>query len=387
MSIDLSDAPAPPASSAGSASTIRPYAAADSVAVAGLLVRAFAGNDGPAPAGMAPYLKEVYLDAPWVDPALSPRVMVAGGSIVGFLGVSALPMIAGPRRIRAAIISSLAVDPRAGDPTIGPRLLRDLRNAPQDAVLADRSNAVATTLLRSLGAEVMRAYSFDWIRTLRPAGLALETLASRFAPARLLKPLTAPLDAVALKKGLSSEDPRWSAPSRSRAAESFADHDAAPGEIDALFKRLLSGVTLRPDWSDADIATILAHAARKADLGAYTARVVTAPNGTAVGFFLYHLKPGRIAHVLQIMAVRGREGVVVDRAIAHATAAGAVAIRGRSTPVLLDALMSRRAIFVPELATVVWSRDQEVLQHFREGNAFFTGLAGENWMRLNGDGF
>jgi hypothetical protein len=49
--------------------------------------------------------------------------------------------------------------------------------------------------------------------------------------------------------------------------------------------------------------------------------------------------------------------------------------------------MSRRAIFVPELATVVWSRDAEVLQHFREGNAFFTGLAGENWMRLNGDSF
>jgi hypothetical protein len=78
---------------------------------------------------------------------------------------------------------------------------------------------------------------------------------------------------------------------------------------------------------------------------------------------------------------------VLDRAIAYATDCGAVAIRGRAQPDFLDALAERRAVLVPQLATVVHARDKAVLEAFRNGTAFFTGLAGENWMRLNGDRF
>ena len=374
-----------PAESGG---IIRPFAASDAVEVAGLLVRAFQNSDRPASASMASYLREVYLDAPWFDPEIASRVLVrADRRIAGFVGVSAMPMLLDGRRIRTAIISSLAVDPRIADPMTGPRLLRDVRSGPQDAILSDRSNAVAVVPLRSLGAEVFRGYSLDWLRILRPAGLGIETLARRFGPLRLFAPLAAPFDNRALARGLKADDQRWTAPSRSRAAEAFTDREADLNELVALVPRFLAEFPLRPDWSAADLTVILSHAARKADLGDFASRVVLAPNGEPVGLFLTHLRRGRVAQILQIMAKKGREGIVIDRAIAHAAACGAVAIRGRAQPVLLDALMERRAIFLPDLTTVVQSRDAEVLRHFREGTAFFTGLAGENWMRLNGDRF
>jgi hypothetical protein len=374
--------------SADSGGIIRPFAAADAPQVADMLVRAFQNSPRPAPAGMAAYLSEVYLDAPWFDPEIASRVLVrADGRIAGFVGVSAMPMRLDGRRIRTGIISSLAVDTRIADSMTAPRLLRDVRSGAQDAILSDRSNAVAVALLRSLRGEVFRNYSLDWVRVLRPTGLAIDTLASRFGPLRLLAPLAAPFDSRRLAHGLATEEPRWTAPSRARAAEAFTDRDADLGELLTLVPRFLAEFPLRPDWTVSDLTTILTDGARKVEFGDFTSRVVLAPNGEPAGLFLTHLHRGRVAQVLQIMAQKGREGIVIDRAIAHAAAAGAVAIRGRAQPALLDALMERRVVFLPELAAVVYSRDADILRHFREGTAFFTGLAGENWMRLNGDRF
>ncbi|MDO8360178.1 MAG: GNAT family N-acetyltransferase [Devosia sp.] len=373
---------------AASSGIIRPFAAADAREVADLLIRGFQNSDRPAPTGMADYLREVYLDAPWFDPEIASRVLVrADGRIAGFVGVAALPMLLDGRRIRTAIISSLAVDPRTADSMTAPRLLRDVRSGVQDAILSDRSNGVAVALLRSLRADVFRNYSLDWLRVLRPAALAIDTLASRVGVLRLLAPLAAPFDNRRLAHGQASEEPRWITPSRARAAEAFTDRDADLSELLTLVPRFLAEFPLRPDWSAADLTTILSDGARKAEFGDFTSRVVLAPNGEPAGLFLTHLRRGRVAQVLQIMAQKGREGVVIDRAIAHAVAAGAVAIRGRAQPALLDALMERRVVFLPELAAVVYSRDADILRHFREGTAFFTGLAGENWMRLNGDRF
>ncbi len=367
---------------------IRPFAASDSTEVADLLVRAFDDDDGPAPPRMADYLREVYLDAPWFDADIASRVLVRpGGGIAGFVGVSALPMSLAGRSLRAAVISSLAVDPRHSDPLMGLRLLRDVCSGPQDAMLNDRSNAAAVALLRSLKGEVHRHYSFEFVRSLRPAGFAIESMVSRFKPARLLAPLARAFDDVTLARSLHSEAPRWTAPSRARAAEAFTDRELPHDELLDLVPRFLAEFPLRPDWTRADLSRILADASCKATLGAFVSRVVDAPNGAPVGLFLYHLRKGRVAHVLQIMATKGREGVVVDRAIGDAAARGAVAIRGRAQPALLGAWMERRAVFLPELSTVVFTRDAEVLKHFRDGTAFFCGLAGENWMRLNGDRF
>lgn len=378
---------APRAGASGANDTIRAFVASDARSVADLLMRAFQNSTKPAPAGMVDYLREVYLDAPWFDPEIASRVMVqADGTIIGFVGVSALPMDLDGQPIRTAVISSLAVDPHISNPMVGARLLRDVRNGPQDAMVSDRSNAAAVSLLHSLKGHTFPSYSLDWVRSLRPAGLAVETLASRWGAFRLLKPLAALIDRAVPDEPADGEH-RWATPTISRAAESFTDGPVALGELAGLVRLFIDGFPLKPRWSAADLELILGHARGKRTIGEFTARVVNARNGTPVGLFLYHLTPGRIANILQILTRNGQEGVVIDRAIAHAKAAGAVAIRGRATPNLLEALSARRAVFLPDLTTTVFSHNPEILRHFREGTAFFTGLAGENWMRLNGDTF
>jgi hypothetical protein len=242
-------------------------------------------------------------------------------------------------------------------------------------------------MLRALGGEVVRNYSCDWIRSIRPAALAVQTLASRFPAAHLLAPLAMPFDMAALTKSQGSDRLRWMTPGRPRDTRGLTERDISLDEAAVLVQRFVGRYALRPVWSATELSVVLADAARKNLLGDFVARAVIAPGGNPLGLYLYHLKPGRVAHVLQVMAYPRREGVVLDSLIADAMRRGAVAIRGRSEPTFLDALMERRCVFLSDLSAVVVTRDKAVLQAFRDGTAFFTGLAGENWMRLNDDRF
>jgi hypothetical protein len=367
---------------------VRAFEAADAPGVAQLLVRVFQHKDGPVPSGMVDYLRRIYLEAPWFDAELASRVVEsAEGNIIGFAGVIAALMRLHGKPIRVALTSSLAIDDRAGDPTLAARLLRDVNSGPQDATLSDRSNPKSVKLLRSLHTEAVENYSFDWLRVLRPAGMAVAALAAKFSPARALSPLVAPLDNRHLAQSMQRDDAQWSAPSRSRVSSNFTDRDTSIEELLDLVPEFIQPFELQPNWSRDDLTYILEDVARKRTLGDFHARVVLTPSGSPAGLFLYHGRRGQVAHVAQILAAPGREGAVIDRSIAHAAQIGAVAVRGRSTPNLQSALMERRAVFLPDLSATISSRNPELLQSFRNGKAFFTGLVGENWMRLNGDRF
>ncbi len=378
-----------PAAAAPSGDTaIRAFAADDAPAVARLLLRAFQRSDAAPPPDMVAYLRRIYLEAPWYDPEIASRVALDGsGRIVGFAGIIAQKMVLDGRPLRAAYSSSLAADDRARDPTIAVRLLRHIHAGAQDMVLSDRANAASLGLARALKAEVIRDYSLDWLRVLRPAGLAVATAAARFGPARLLAPLAAPVDRALLTRAQGDDEPRWTVPGPLRQAANFTDSDAGAEELLDTIPRFLEHYPLRPDWSRDELALLLADGAAKRELGRFVARVVRAPGGQPAGLFLYHVRKGGLAHVLQLLAAPHRDGIVIDRAMAHAAEMGAVAIRGRAQPALLPALMERRAVLLPELSALVHARDAEVRKHFYAGTAFFTGLAGENWMRLNGDRF
>jgi hypothetical protein len=116
-------------------------------------------------------------------------------------------------------------------------------------------------------------------------------------------------------------------------------------------------------------------------------RAVVARGGTPIGAFLYHVRPGRIAHVLQVVALPGQAGTVLDRLFLHAEQSGAVAVRGRSQPHLLDALLTRNCFHVHRASSLVHARDPALLEPFLSGRAFFNGLAGDSWTRLVGEDF
>lgn len=364
---------------AARAPEIRPATAADLPAVARLFHQTFRDRDDPAPASLAGYLKDLFIDHPARQPELSSLVYVApGGNIGGFIGVLPLALSLGSRRLRAAVAGSLMVDRPSANPLAGARLLRSFLAGPQDLSISETANEVSRRMWERLGGRAAPSYSMEWVRILRPAGFAVASVEPAFAPARALGPLAGLADRLA---GRLKANPLRLAPVTGR------DREAADDELVRLIGEFASGHALRPQWPAECLAWMLAHAASKARHGPVFRRIVEAPTGDPVGLYIYYGRPRQVAYVLQVLARRGWAETVIDRLLGHAWETGSVAVRGRLQPELMDALLRRRALLFHRSSLVVHGRDGAALSAIAAGDALITGLAGESWTRIIGDEF
>jgi hypothetical protein len=144
---------------------------------------------------------------------------------------------------------------------------------------------------------------------------------------------------------------------------------------------------LRPDWSPHALRWMLAHAREKERHGPAVWRIVRGRGGKALGCYLYFGRPDDIAWVLNIFARPQSVGTVIDDLFAHAAGQGCAAVRGRTQPSLLDALLRRGCVMLHRASTMVQARDPELLRVVKAGDALVNGLAGETWTRLIGGTF
>lgn len=369
-------------------SNIRPLTSEDIPAVAGLFQKIFRNSDKGPPQALTAYLRHLYLEAPGCDPEINPLVHVNNaGRISGFVGVNALPMRHNGRSLRAAICGSLMVEDRDSDPMAGARLLKAFLAGPQDLSFSETASEVSAQMWTRLRGLVLPQYSLDWVRVIRPAAFALDLVARRLRPARSLAPLARAFDGRYRGK-MTRGELRWSAVP----AEASTPGALQVGDIDResfaeLFPLLTRQFAVQPAWTEAQFAHILGDATEKPDYGEPHLAAVKARTGAPVGAFFYHMRPGGIARVLQVLALPGQAVSVLDCLIDHAAARGAAAVNGRTQPALLDAMMGRRIGFVHAASTVIHSRDEELLDAFRHGQGFINGLAGEHWSRLIGGRF
>jgi hypothetical protein len=359
---------------------VRTAEASDMEQVARLFTRIFEKQDGAAPETLTAYLSDLFLEAPDRDPEITSKVHVRGdGTVNGFIGALPLPLQFEGRKLRGAVCGSLMVDERDDDPFAGARLMRSFLCGPQDLSLSETANPVSEGMWRKLRGTVLPAYSLEWVRVLRPAGFALDVAARSLPALNTMRPVAMPFDALA----------RRVAPGVLRAPENPSAQDREIGikELAELIQRIVAKTPLHPSWNTAALRRMLENAARKSRYGSFVARAVTVRGGTPIGAFLYHVQRGRIAHVLQVVALPGQAGTVLDRLFLHAEAMGAVAVRGRSQPYLLDALLTRNCFHVHRASSLVHARDESLIEPFLSGRAFFNGLAGDSWTRLVGDDF
>jgi hypothetical protein len=90
--------------------------------------------------------------------------------------------------------------------------------------------------------------------------------------------------------------------------------------------------------------------------------------------------------VLQLHAHEDAEHAVLDHLFQHAWRRGATVIEGRMEPRLARVLGQRHCLFQSTSAfALIQSRDAEVLAAMAHGDAFFSRLEGEWWMRFNGE--
>lgn len=360
----------------GAPSGIRPFTVDDIPAVAHLFRGVFLKNAKRGAHSLEDTLKREFFEHPWRDPNLPSLVFAdAKGGVTGFIGVRPLRLRFNGEPVMAAVGGSLMVDDPTHNALTGARLLRSFLNGPQDLSVSESANAVSQPMWDKLGGRTEPAYSMDWLRVFKPAGLTIAVAADRFAPARLLRPFAAAFDwcAARVRRNPLRVDTGF---------DKGVDVDT--DEIVEAILRLSPSDGLRPDWDRESLRWFIEQAAEKERFGPLVRRVVHDRHGATVGAYVYCVRARGVALVLQIFAGPRAAEDVVDDLIADAGRRGAVAVRGRVQPELADILLRRRAVFLHVSSMVVRSKRSELLKAIQAGQATITGLASESWSGLIG---
>lgn len=363
-------------------SEVRALAAGDIDAVTALYLRILRRDKNAPSRALTDYVRSFYFDGPYRDPEIPALVHVSDtGKITGFVGVHTVPYLIGEAKARAAFCGALMSEDHESDPLAGARLLKAFFSGPQDISVSETANVVSEAMWTRLRGQTIPAYSFEWFRILRPAGFVAALAAEKVAPLRRLAGLAHIIDG---RPGGSASLIRFN-PAPIPAGLSVIDIDSV-GFAEG-FMRFSATKTARPNWNDGYLDHVLSTAMDKPLFGKPMMAEIRTRSGEVIGAFLYHLNSGGIGRVLQIFAMPGRFGVVLDLLLAHAYEHGAVGLRGRSSPDLLAAAPGRSMIMATVSSTVIHAKDASSAEPFLAGDCVLTGLAGERWNRFFGGDF
>ncbi len=318
-------------------SEIRPLDLQDVPQVASMFMRVLRKEPGTPSSGLVEYLSRIFLEPPGHDPEIVSQVHVRDdGSVSGFIGVIPLALTLEDRPLRAAIASTYMVEDHENDPFAGARLLRRFLAGPQDISLTETANDISTTMWRKMRGTVLADYSLEWLRVIRPAAFMIEAAARAARLARLASPLARPFDALIRRSpmkrpGRISHRPSTGTVCCPEPISTTTKQPASP----AFFIRLSHASCMEGGGSRSDGGPF----AQQAELWIDGTSQGIEPLGFSVGMFLYYGDKARIGRTIQILAAPGHEGAVIDAMLADADQRGLAALRGRTQPALLNAML------------------------------------------------
>ena len=347
----------------------RAFAPRDAAGVAALHARVYPASEWPSPADYEAYLREVLLGNPWLDPQMPSWVIEDGGRIAGFLGVMPRRMRFAGRPLRVAVSCTFMVEPETRASFAALELLRRFFAGPQDLSIADGANDASRALWEASGGIASPLHSLHWVRLLRPAQGLLSLAGGRLRRfAALARPIAALLDACV--------------PAKFHVQYQEEPLDAA-GLCEAL-KEIRQGA-LRPDYDPASLDWLLAQARAKRRHGELQGAIARDGSDRIAGWFLYYLN-GAVSQVLQLGARPGALNAVFEQLARHARRRGARALEGRMEPQLTAVLQGKRCLMQSRaISTLLHARDQGLLLPLLRGDALFSRLEGEWWMRFAGE--
>lgn len=354
---------------------IRPLATGDIPAVAQLFSRVYPQSRWVSHGECEAYFHQMFFANPWVDAAFPSWVAMDGARAVGFIGVMPRPMRLRGKALQAAVVTQLMVEQGKPNGMVAAQLLRKALAGQQALTISDGANETSRKMWEALGGLTSTLYSLQWRRLLRPAQSALQRASSTHgrAAALLATPVAVLADAyTAHYRALR------------RPSGLIEEPLVASALLDGL-ERAARRVALSPSYTPASLEWLLEQARAKRRHGELQARVLREPGGAVAGWFLYYLND-TMSKVLQIHANDGAEQAVLDHLFQHAWRRGAAAIEGRMEPRLARMLGQRHCLFHSTSAfALIHSRDAEILATLARGDAFFSRLEGEWWMRFLGE--
>jgi hypothetical protein len=371
---------AAPPPRAKSGASVRVLAPDDVPAVADLFARVYPEHRWSSPADCEAYFREMLFGHPWRDLGVPSWVAEDNGRMSGCYAVMPRPMRFRGRLIRVAVGFQFMIDPDFRSGVTAFQLVKACLTGPQDLTIADGASDQTRRGWDAFGGSVPLLYGLHWTRPLRPAAFALGALRARGMVPQALASAARPLAALA-----DAWVSRMRANRFMHADDGLAEAALDAGAMLALFPEVVRRNALQPAYDARGLAWLLEQAARKKRFGALRARLVLEARRKPIGWYVYYARRGAVGEVVQIAATYRSFPLVLRRLLADAWREGATALHGRLEPQYYQELSERHAwLRTDGTWTMAYSRDAELMAAFHRGDAFFSRLDGEWWLRFLG---
>jgi hypothetical protein len=354
---------------------IRALTEDDIPAIVALRQKTFRRTYHPVPADLGEYMVKMFLRGPWCDEELPSLVYEnKDGRPSGFLGVLPRRMHLQGERLRVAVFTQLMVE-RSSRGFAGLGLVRHFLRGSQDLALSDAANEAGRGVVEASGGRTSYLYSLYWTRALRPWRYTVSTMKRgrlQKAMHRLARPLLALADTAAARAIRASASEAAALPARELTVADMVTHNAAMNR----------GLALAACYDEVMLEQVLNDLARKTDeFGRLRGVLVDGGDGTPIGWYLYYENPGEIGQVVDVAAVNGKYGDILDHMFHDAAGRGMIALRGRLVPKRISVFEEKGCVLGRDGPwTVVHSSRPDVLSAIERGDALLTRLDGEFWM-------
>jgi hypothetical protein len=353
-------------------SRIRPVERDDLGQVVALYERTVRSGRPTAPPGLAGYFERTVLDHPWVDPEIPSLAYEADdGRILGFIGSHVRRLRLDGREIRMGCAGQLVSDPAQRRLAIGARLLRGYLSGPQDVSITDGANEIVHEMWSHLGGYALYPGSLIWTRLLRPWRAVGDRWLEITGRERWRRAARA---AWPLLDGLTA--PFAKPPARPAGVQT---EELTPGALIKHQSQVLGDSRLWVDYDEPFLEWLFREMATVRTRGELTRRLLRR-EGELLGWYVVYLKPRGLSQVMDIAAVKGQLGVVVDCLFADAWRGGAAALEGRMEVALYEQLSSRRCLVRYGNRALFHSGEPDALAAISLGRSALTRLDGEWWM-------
>ena len=354
---------------------IRPFTEEFASAAAALFFRAMRGKTRPPGTALPKYFCDILLDNPWATPDIPSLVYLEKGTLIGTLGVVPRPMEFREQKILAATLTQFMVDPDHRRSSAAVQLLRRCFQGPQDMTWADGSADPVHLLHRAFGGLPAYFYSLHWMKVLRPFEMGRDFLTRLGTAGKVLHraAFLATRPADFLSSRLSVFRPRRPAHFRAVSTE----------ELFGCIQEIGWREPLKPRYDAASFAWLAAQTAA-APLGEFRTLIVQDQAGVNCGWLVYFAKRGGTAYLLQL-GIRRRDDfeLVLDALFADAWEQGCAVVKGPARPEYLTTLTANYCLLRhPGTSALVHSRNPDLMNTVRLGDAALSGLDGERWQRF-----
>ena len=323
------------------------------------------------------YFREVFLNNPWYDEAISPLVYEdADESIAGFLGVVPRRMSFRGRPIKVAVSSQFIVEPGRRSTLAAVHLMKRFMSGPQDVSIADEANDLSRKLWESLGGTTALLHSIHWARLLRPAefGLLRAGRRTRAWATSVARPMCRLVDAATARLPGS--------PFRHSVA-SLSGEELDARTLLACLSEFSGRSALRPEYNASSLRWLLGRLVPAAGEGTLHKVLVRDAAGQVLGWYLYYASASGLAEAIHIGSRHESMAAVLAHLFQDAWRHHAVALSGRLDPRFTPDFAQTYCLFHPRrFWLLVHSRDADVLEAICRGDDALTRLEGEWCMRF-----